>query len=104
MNVGCALGTCVVPGFYEASGTSTRNRPHEPATSKPCRPQGLCTVPHCRGRQARCPRATGAWMRIFDVVVIGAGPAGEVAAGRLGGAGLGVAVVGDRPGGGGGPS
>ena len=29
----------------------------------------------------------------FDVVVIGAGPAGEVAAGRLGEAGLSVAVV-----------
>src|SRR5215213_6598742 len=33
----------VFPGFNEASGTSTRNRPREPATSKPCRPQGLCT-------------------------------------------------------------
>jgi pyruvate/2-oxoglutarate dehydrogenase complex dihydrolipoamide dehydrogenase (E3) component len=31
--------------------------------------------------------------RIFDVVIIGAGPAGEVAAGRLAGAGLGVAIV-----------
>ena len=29
----------------------------------------------------------------FDVVVIGAGPAGEVAAGRLGEAGLDVAIV-----------
>jgi pyruvate/2-oxoglutarate dehydrogenase complex dihydrolipoamide dehydrogenase (E3) component len=35
-------------------------------------------------------------MRTFDVVVIGAGPAGEVAAGRLGQAGLGVAIVEDR--------
>src|SRR3954452_339597 len=33
-------------------------------------------------------------MRTFDVVVIGAGPAGEVAAGRLAGAGLETAVVG----------
>jgi pyruvate/2-oxoglutarate dehydrogenase complex dihydrolipoamide dehydrogenase (E3) component len=32
-------------------------------------------------------------MRSFDVVVIGAGPAGEVAAGRLGEAGLDVAIV-----------
>ena len=31
--------------------------------------------------------------REFDVVVVGAGPAGEVAAGRLGDAGLDVAVV-----------
>ena len=31
--------------------------------------------------------------RSFDVVVIGAGPAGEVAAGRLGEAGLEVAIV-----------
>jgi len=35
-------------------------------------------------------------MRSFDVVVIGAGPAGEVAAGRLGGKGLQVAIVEDR--------
>jgi pyruvate/2-oxoglutarate dehydrogenase complex dihydrolipoamide dehydrogenase (E3) component len=35
-------------------------------------------------------------MRTFDVVVLGAGPAGEVAAGRLGDAGLSVAIVEDR--------
>lgn len=35
-------------------------------------------------------------MREFDVVVIGAGSAGEVAAGRLGAAGLSVAIVEDR--------
>jgi pyruvate/2-oxoglutarate dehydrogenase complex dihydrolipoamide dehydrogenase (E3) component len=35
-------------------------------------------------------------MRTFDVVVIGAGPAGEVAAGRLGAAGLSAAIVEDR--------
>jgi pyruvate/2-oxoglutarate dehydrogenase complex dihydrolipoamide dehydrogenase (E3) component len=35
-------------------------------------------------------------MRSFDVVVIGAGPAGEVAAGRLGGAEHSVAIVEDR--------
>src|SRR5215218_1512436 len=35
-------------------------------------------------------------MREFDVIVIGAGPAGEVAAGRLGAAGLEVALVEDR--------
>src|SRR5919202_2510343 len=35
-------------------------------------------------------------MRTFDVVVIGAGPGGEVAAGRLGEHGLEVAIVEDR--------
>jgi pyruvate/2-oxoglutarate dehydrogenase complex dihydrolipoamide dehydrogenase (E3) component len=35
-------------------------------------------------------------MRSFDVVVIGAGPAGEVAAGRLADAGLSVTIVEDR--------
>jgi pyruvate/2-oxoglutarate dehydrogenase complex dihydrolipoamide dehydrogenase (E3) component len=35
-------------------------------------------------------------MRSVDVVVIGSGPAGEVAAGRLAGAGLSVAIVEDR--------
>ncbi|HEX2413329.1 MAG TPA: NAD(P)/FAD-dependent oxidoreductase [Solirubrobacteraceae bacterium] len=35
-------------------------------------------------------------MRTFDVVVIGAGPAGEVAAGRLADRGLSVAIVEDR--------
>jgi len=35
-------------------------------------------------------------MRSFDVVVIGAGPGGEVAAGRLAAAGLDVAIVEDR--------
>src|SRR6186997_2506429 len=35
-------------------------------------------------------------MRSFDVIVIGAGPAGEVAAGRLADEGLDVAIVEDR--------
>src|SRR5688500_14104331 len=30
-------------GFTRPPGTSTRNCPREPTTSKPCRPQGLCS-------------------------------------------------------------
>src|SRR4051812_34861676 len=52
--------------------------------------------PHCRGWQPLWFVETGAWMRSVDVVVIGAGPAGEVAAGRLAEAGLSVAIVEDR--------
>src|SRR3954447_11196564 len=33
----------VFPGFNEASGTSTRNYPHEPTASKPCRPRVVPT-------------------------------------------------------------
>src|SRR5689334_2631752 len=53
-------------------------------------------VVHCRGWNDLWSAETGAWMRSFDVVVIGAGPAGEVAAGRLADAGLSVAIVEDR--------
>jgi pyruvate/2-oxoglutarate dehydrogenase complex dihydrolipoamide dehydrogenase (E3) component len=73
----------LLPGFYEASGTSTRNHPCEPTTSKPVVP-GVYVLFILSG------------MRSFDVVVIGAGPAGEVAAGRLAEHGLEVAIVEDR--------
>jgi ribulose 1,5-bisphosphate synthetase/thiazole synthase len=72
----------VLLGFYEASSTSARNRPHEPTASKPVVPRGY--VAHIVVR-----------MDSFDVVVVGGGPAGEVAAGRLADAGLEVALVED---------
>src|SRR3954468_3881872 len=34
----------VFPVFYEASGTSARDYPHEPPASKPCRPRVVCTT------------------------------------------------------------
>src|SRR3954453_2738501 len=69
----------VLLGFYEASSTSARNRPHEPTASKPVVPRGY--VAHIVVR-----------MDGFDVVVVGGGPAGVVAAGGMADAGLGVAV------------
>jgi hypothetical protein len=35
----------LLPGFYEASGTSTRNHPHESTTSKPVVPRGYVRSP-----------------------------------------------------------
>src|SRR3712207_4917498 len=37
----------VLPGFSEASGTSARNRPHEPTASKPVVPRGYVRA-YCR--------------------------------------------------------
>ena len=48
------------------------------------------------GRSLASGQPTGGTVREFDVVVMGAGVAGEVAAGRLGQNGLSVAVVEDR--------
>src|SRR3712207_292558 len=78
----------VLSGFNEASDTSTRNRPHEPTTSKPVVPGGVSP--------SSVPPIGSCVMRAFDVVVIGAGPAGEVAAGRLADHGLEVAIAEDR--------
>lgn len=47
----------------------------------------------CSGGEHRTAPPTIVGMPTFDVVVVGAGPAGEVAAGRLAEAGLSVAVV-----------
>src|SRR3954451_8633898 len=82
----------VLLGFYEASGTSARNRPHEPTASKPVVPRGYVLSIVVPGpSEGRASRA----MESFDVVVVGEGPSGEVAAGRLAGAGLEVALVED---------
>ena len=71
-------------GFTRPPGPRLATTPSEPTTSKPCRPQGLCTRHMIRaGSDRTVARVRGC--RRFDVVVIGAGPAGEVAAGRLAG-------------------
>ena len=78
----CLFALMVLLGFYEASSTSARNRPHEPTASKPVVPRGYVD-------------RIVVVMDSFDVVVLGGGPAGEVAAGRLADAGLEVALVED---------
>src|SRR3954464_11642230 len=69
----------VLLGFYEASSTSARNRPHEPTASKPVVPRGY--VAHIVVR-----------MDGFDVVVVGGGPAGGGGGGGAGGGGGGGAT------------
>ena len=48
----CSFALMVLLGFYEASSTSARNRPHEPTTSKPVVPRGYVRF------QCSCPRST----------------------------------------------
>src|SRR6185312_12446011 len=68
--------------------TSTCNRSHESTTSKPVAPVlGAHQIVVCRGSgQAMSAKS-------FDAIVLGAGPAGEVCAGRLADAGWRVAIV-----------
>src|SRR5215210_4416410 len=72
----------VLLGFYEASSTSARNCPHD-------RPRRSLSSPGAMSSPIVVAMDT------FDVVVVGGGPAGEVAAGRLADAGLAVALVED---------
>src|SRR5215203_5080046 len=72
----------VLLGFCEASSTSARNCPHD-------RPRRSLSSPGAMSSPIVVAMDT------FDVVVVGGGPAGEVAAGRLADAGLAVALVED---------
>ena len=62
----CECSHLLLPGFYEASGTSTRNRPHDPTTSKPVVP-GVFALPivarharvRCRGGRRGAGRGGG---------------------------------------------
>src|SRR3954454_8057481 len=92
-------------------GSSARNHTRGTGHVEACRPRVLCVHhsrrprkpcapprragPHPARRRvtSRLNRGTRSQMRTFDVVVIGAGPAGEVAAGRMAADGLEVALV-----------
>ena len=77
-----------VPGFNEASGNLDLQPSARVDHVEACRPRAWCasdcTVSGNGGRMSE---------RTYDAIVLGAGPAGEVCAGRLGDAGWGVAVV-----------
>src|SRR4051794_32587787 len=77
----------LVPGFNEASGNLDLQPFARIDHVEACRPRAYCFRLYGVGN------GVGVSERAYDAIVLGAGPAGEVCAGRLAEAGMEVAIV-----------